>query len=71
MSGIWAGKFLIEARKKKCSACFNDRMQKLRKDYKDVADTLARTQQNITSALKSYRSAVDSLEQRICKDKRV
>jgi DNA anti-recombination protein RmuC len=46
-------------------------MQKLRKDYKDVADTLARTQQNITSALKSYRSAVDSLEQRIRKDKRV
>ena len=34
-----------------------------------MVDTLARTQQNITSVLKSYKSAVDSLEQQIQKDK--
>lgn len=46
-------------------------LQKLRKEYKDVADTLARTQNTITSSLKSYKSAVDTLEQQLLKDRGV
>lgn len=46
-------------------------LQKLRKEYRDVVDTLHRTQQNITSSLKSYKNAVDGLEQQIAKDKRM
>lgn len=43
--------------------------QRLRKEYRDVVDTLGRTQNNITGALKSYKSAVNAMEQQVRKDK--